>query len=278
MRHDIESPKVWRCRKAGRFKAATLGFTLIELLVVVAIIAILAALLLPALARSKVEAKRAQCLSNLRQLGVGFLMYCYDQNDKTFPSGFFTAAAPFWMSVLAYDQGSVNKVRLCPSTMDPAFLSSGLPPDPTSTTWGSATVAWWGGANTFIAGYSGSYGLDGWLYLDSSNPDTPDGYNYLNLHQIDKPTLVPIFGDENWVDSWPLEDNTPPAPPDNLNTGDTEQGFPNDLGRFIMNRHGRVTGLVFSDNHAASVRLETMWSFYWHRYWAPQPWKTVPGN
>lgn len=58
------------------------GFTLIELLVVIAIIAILASLLLPAMARAREQARRAVCLSNLRQFGLGITMYANDSADQ----------------------------------------------------------------------------------------------------------------------------------------------------------------------------------------------------
>jgi prepilin-type N-terminal cleavage/methylation domain-containing protein/prepilin-type processing-associated H-X9-DG protein len=74
------------------------GFTLIELLVVIAIIAILAAILMPVLAKAKERANAAQCLSNTRQIMLGWFIYSGENNDQAVPATSWVLGQMSWSS------------------------------------------------------------------------------------------------------------------------------------------------------------------------------------
>src|SRR5687767_633826 len=84
------------------------GFTLIELLVVVAVLGLLAALLFPVFQQARGEARRVNCLSNLRQLAHAHLMYVQDNDDTL----------PYWYT------GSLPNIVLWPAMLQPYYRSA----------------------------------------------------------------------------------------------------------------------------------------------------------
>jgi prepilin-type N-terminal cleavage/methylation domain-containing protein len=132
-------------------KSSPKAFTLIELLVVIAIIAILAALLLPALAKAKKTARRAQCITNIKQIGLAFKVWEGDHGDK-YPMALSTgawgsmeticnlrssAAAGYGVAnvfCVMSNELSTPKVLLCPSDLSKTALGpQSLPTGPLAT-------------------------------------------------------------------------------------------------------------------------------------------------
>jgi len=92
------------------------GFTLIELLVVIAIISILASILFPVFARARENARRASCLSNLKQIGLGMMMYVQDY-DERYPQAYYTvdSVTTTWQDMLQPYVKS-EQIFICPSS------------------------------------------------------------------------------------------------------------------------------------------------------------------
>ena len=219
---------------------ARVAFTLVELLVVIAIIAIIAALLLPALRGSKDAAKRVQCASGLRQLGLAAQMYLDDHDGETFPYLLYPTndGQVFWFGWIqngnegerAFDakQGPLYEyvnglgVEICPS------------------------LNYASGHFKFKAkGAAYGYGYN--RHLASTNDMPP-----INISRVRDPSSIALF-----ADAAQINDFLPPASPENplleeffyVDAADGSAVYPN--GHF---RHQQRANVVFVDGHVEPER------------------------
>jgi prepilin-type N-terminal cleavage/methylation domain-containing protein len=156
------------------------GFTLIELLVVIAIIAILAAMLLPVLARAKETGRRVSCLNNLKQLALAAQMFVND-NDGYYPPRSDTDR---WPNRLYDNYGRSEKLLFCPSE-----------PIDKPATDGDATVADSAPRSYLINGWN-----DYFVYADPKND--PQGLNAgdkIREDAIGDTTMTILFGEKTDV-------------------------------------------------------------------------------
>ena len=220
------------------------GFTLIELLVVIAIIAILAAILFPVFARAREKARQTSCLSNIKQLTLGIIMYMADY-DGTFPRGDSTAWGDGHYPAYPYGawadgvQPYIKNVQIyiCPSD---------------------------GSANCISAANAGShtYGSD---YLSGTYPNQKIsyGYNYSLYGHIDsespRPAELALLADMIERPYFYYDGAiTLPSGGHPISRGHSDR-----VGR--AGRHNDGVNIGFADGHAkwinvsGLVKVEAMW-------------------
>jgi len=270
------------------------AFTLVELLVVIAIIAILAALLLTALASAKYKAQRISCLSSVKQLAAASAVYLADHGGNFCP--FYQdyepqATVPDRMWVFAMTNYYGNpRVLICPSTPEPAYA---MPPGVNAFALGAADRPWLRQTPTKYV--VGSYGYNYFLAVGRNHDPIvhQPAKAFFKESSVRRPAETPTFSDSTYWQTGFIDETDVPSK--NLYQPGASQlsptGFNHYISLMVISRHwnrsssraprnvtsGVLPGMInmgFVDAHAESVRIETMWSFYWHKNWdlSKVPW------
>jgi prepilin-type N-terminal cleavage/methylation domain-containing protein/prepilin-type processing-associated H-X9-DG protein len=243
------------------------AFTLIELLVVIAIIGILAGMLLPALSRAKQKAYSANCLSNLKQWAIAWMVYVED-NEGKFSDGDIGAARGEWTQALRNTYRQKPDLLVCPSAKR----------DPVDGRYGSPTA-------TYIAVIRdpwtnqrllSSYGQNNWVYFTQRNIQGRRATaHWGRLEAARQPTDVPLMLDSKWRGGGPghsPEHNNPanalsPCGPGIDGKGDDPRvrQANREIAHFTMKRHGAGLNACFFDGSARNFKAYELWELKWNR-------------
>jgi len=231
---------------------------LIELLVVIAIIALLMAMLMPALNRVKKQARSAACQASLHQWTLIWSMFTTDR-DGYFHKGLggeSQTSEGRWPVVMRTQYADLD-MRLCPMATKP--LSEG----------GLNPLAAWG---IFDDGSYGSYGLNEWLCnRNPGNSNAPNYWKHVDVKPADK---IPVFVDCYWYDVWPFHTNEPP-PTDGSTIG---LAGSDEMRRVCLNRHSGAVNGAFLDWSIRRIDLKELWTLKWHRNFEINgPWTKMGG-